>query len=63
MEETWDQDYTGSANLENIAQYAQSLQALKEQGKAEQVYRDAIQKQPDNYLAYAMFGRFSFVDS
>ena len=58
VETAWAKIIQVQPTIENIAHYALSLQALNEPGKAEQVYRSAIQKQPDNYQVYAMFGEF-----
>ncbi len=58
VEDIWGRLIKVEPTLENIARYAQSLQVLKEFDKAEQVYRSAIQMQPDSFLAYAMFGEF-----
>lgn len=58
VEDVWTRIVKVEPTLENMVQYAQSLQVLKERGRAERVYRSAIQLQPDNYSAYAVFGEF-----
>lgn len=60
VEDSWGRIVEAEPTLENIAQYAKSLQILNEKGRAELVCRSAIQMQPDSYLAYAMFGDFLF---
>lgn len=60
LEVIWDRIFKVDPSLENMAQYAYDLYSLKEKGKAEQVYRLAIQTYPNNYLPYAMFGDFLF---
>jgi len=58
VEETWGRIVEVEPSLENIARYAQSLQILKEEGRAEQIYRSAIRMYPDSFSAYAQFGDF-----